>query len=131
MGEQILPFAISSYAGNRVRYRIEVILASTSNMNLAIQRIGRIVRKHKGKDLALIYVVSVSDTNDATILDLIKNAIDPDAERGKECKEKEPYGTECQGDKERNMDKVKVNFRRTEKAYNIIEAAYISQAFLS
>ena len=103
--------------------RIEVILASTSNMNQAIQRIGRIVRKHKGKDLALIYVVYVSDTNDDTILDLIKNAIDPDAERGKKCKEKEPYGTECQGDKERNMDKVKVNFRRTEKAYNIIEAS--------
>ena len=65
----------------------------------------------------------MSDTNDATILDLIKNAIDPDAERGKKCKEKGPYGTGCQGDKERNMDKVKVNFRRTEKAYNIIEAS--------
>jgi len=69
--------------------RIEVILASTSNMNQAIQRIGRIVRKHKGKDLALIYVVSVSDTNDDTILDLIKNAIDPDAERGKNARKKD------------------------------------------
>lgn len=103
--------------------RIEVILASTSNMNQAIQRIGRIVRKHKGKDLALIYVVYVSDANDDTILDLIKNAIDPDAERGKKYKEKGPYGIGCQGVKERNMDKVKVNFRRTEKAYNIIEAS--------
>ena len=34
--------------------RIEVILATTSNMNQVIQRIGRVIRKQEGKDVALI-----------------------------------------------------------------------------
>jgi superfamily II DNA or RNA helicase len=47
--------------------RIEIILASTSNMNQVIQRIGRVIRKYEGKELALIYVVYVSDTKDDNI----------------------------------------------------------------
>jgi superfamily II DNA or RNA helicase len=39
--------------------RIEIILATTSNMNQVIQRIGRVIRKYEGKDLALIYVIRI------------------------------------------------------------------------
>jgi superfamily II DNA or RNA helicase len=53
---------------------IEIILASTSNMNQIIQRIGRIVRKYEGKKKALIYVIHVSETKDDEILGLIKMA---------------------------------------------------------
>ena len=55
--------------------RIEVILATTSNMNQVIQRIGRVIRKQEGKDLALIYVIYVSDTKDDKIHDIVKKAI--------------------------------------------------------
>src|SRR5919112_1681433 len=55
--------------------RIEIILATTSNMNQVIQRIGRVIRKHEGKDLALIYVIYVSDTKDDKIHDIFKKAI--------------------------------------------------------
>jgi superfamily II DNA or RNA helicase len=55
--------------------RIEIILATTSNMNQVIQRIGRVIRKQEGKDLALIYVIYVSDTNDDKIHDIVKKAI--------------------------------------------------------
>jgi superfamily II DNA or RNA helicase len=58
---------------------IEIILASTSNINQIIQRIGRIVRKYEGKKKALIYVVHVSETKDDEILELIRRA----AETGK------------------------------------------------
>ena len=51
---------------------IEIILATTSNMNQVIQRIGRIVRKYEGKKNALIYVVYVSDTKDDNILEIVK-----------------------------------------------------------
>ena len=55
--------------------RIEIILATTSNMNQVIQRIGRVIRKHEGKDLALIYVIYISDTKDDDILQVMKKAI--------------------------------------------------------
>ena len=55
--------------------RIEIILATTSNMNQVVQRIGRVIRKHEGKDLALIYVIYVSDTKDDDILQVIRKAI--------------------------------------------------------
>jgi superfamily II DNA or RNA helicase len=55
---------------------IEIILASTSNMNQIIQRIGRIVRKYEGKKKALIYVIHVSETKDDDILDLIRKAVE-------------------------------------------------------
>ena len=43
---------------------VEIILATTSNMNQVIQRIGRIVRKYEGKKKAIIYVIYVSETKD-------------------------------------------------------------------
>jgi superfamily II DNA or RNA helicase len=55
---------------------IEIILASTSNMNQIIQRIGRIVRKYEGKKKALIYVIHVSETKDDEILELIRRAVE-------------------------------------------------------
>ena len=65
---------------------IEVILATTSNMNQAIQRIGRVIRKYEGKDSALIYVVYVSDTKDDNILEGVRKAIET---TGKEIGDKE------------------------------------------
>jgi superfamily II DNA or RNA helicase len=52
---------------------IKIILASTSNMNRAIQRIGRVLR-YDEKDTALIYLVYVSDTKDDNILAVIEQA---------------------------------------------------------
>ncbi len=56
--------------------RIEIILATTSNMNQVIQRMGRVIRKHEGKDLALIYVIYVSDTKDDNVVELVKKAVE-------------------------------------------------------
>jgi superfamily II DNA or RNA helicase len=55
--------------------RIDVILATTFNMNQVVQRIGRVIRKHEGKDLTLIYVIYISDTKDDDILQIIRKAI--------------------------------------------------------
>ncbi len=55
---------------------VEIILATTSNMNQVIQRIGRIVRKYAGKEKALIYVVYVSETRDDNMLEIIRKAIE-------------------------------------------------------
>ncbi|HEX2169219.1 MAG TPA: DEAD/DEAH box helicase [Nitrososphaera sp.] len=54
---------------------IEIILATTSNMNQIIQRAGRVLRKVEGKESALIYVIHVSDSKDDSILACVKNAI--------------------------------------------------------
>jgi superfamily II DNA or RNA helicase len=55
---------------------IEIILATTSNMNQVIQRIGRIVRIYQGKRKALIYVVYISETKDDSILQIFRKAIE-------------------------------------------------------
>lgn len=55
---------------------IAIILATTSNMNQVIQRIGRVVRKYEGKKKALIYVVYVSETRDDNILEIFRKAIE-------------------------------------------------------
>lgn len=54
--------------------RIAIILASTSNMNQAAQRVGRILRKTEGKHSALIYTVYLSDTHDYTHLGIVRQA---------------------------------------------------------
>jgi superfamily II DNA or RNA helicase len=54
--------------------RIAIILASTSNVNQATQRIGRILRKAEGKNSALIYTVYLSDTHDFTHLGIVRKA---------------------------------------------------------
>jgi len=112
--------------------RIEIILATTSNMNQVIQRIGRVIRKHEDKDLALIYVIYVSDTKDDNIHDVVKKAIETDPRKLKEEKMQisESNNIEIQ---ERNIFnnnsnknsinlKSKVEGKRLEKAYNIIES---------
>ena len=65
------------------KVRIEIILATTSNMNQVIQRIGRVIRKHEGKDLALIQVIYVADTKDDNIQDVVKKAIETDPRKFK------------------------------------------------
>jgi superfamily II DNA or RNA helicase len=54
--------------------RIAIILASTSNVNQATQRVGRILRKSEGKHSALIYTVYLSDTHDFTHLGVVRKA---------------------------------------------------------
>ncbi len=56
--------------------RVEIILATTSNMNQIVQRVGRVIRKVQGKDSALIYLIYVSDTRDDNVLELVKKAIE-------------------------------------------------------
>jgi superfamily II DNA or RNA helicase len=61
--------------------RIAIILASTSNMNQAAQRVGRILRKSEGKHSALIYTVYLSDTLDYTHLGIVRQATQSDNTR--------------------------------------------------
>jgi superfamily II DNA or RNA helicase len=61
--------------------RIAIILASTSNMNQAAQRIGRILRKAEGKNSALIYTIYLSDTHDYTHLGIVKQAAQMNGKR--------------------------------------------------
>jgi superfamily II DNA or RNA helicase len=56
--------------------RIEIILATTSNINQIIQRIGRVLRKYEGKDVALIYVIYVPDTKDDNVIEIVQKAIE-------------------------------------------------------
>jgi superfamily II DNA or RNA helicase len=55
---------------------IEIILATTSNMNQIVQRIGRVLRKVEGKETALVYVIYVSDSKDDNVLKYVKSAIE-------------------------------------------------------
>jgi superfamily II DNA or RNA helicase len=98
---------------------IEVILASTSNMNQIIQRIGRIVRKYEGKKKALIYVIHISQTKDDEILELITRA----AETRKMTKRAKhtslayddiDHHASLQGSREEQL--------RIKRAYNILES---------
>jgi superfamily II DNA or RNA helicase len=111
--------------------RIEVILATTSNMNQVIQRIGRVIRKHEGKDLALIYVIYVSDTKDDNIHELVKKAVTTDS-RQEYRKEEELENNKMEikekndvlNNNNNNSKRIKktVERKRLEKAYNIIES---------
>jgi len=101
--------------------RIEIILATTSNMNQVVQRIGRVLRKHEGKDLALIYVIYISDTKDDDILQVIRKAITTTTEIAADSIEGErdsPINNK--------MKSVKpAEKRRLENAYRIIESSLI------
>ena len=55
---------------------IEIILASSSNTNQIVQRVGRVLRKVEGKETALVYVIYVSGSKDDNILECMKSAID-------------------------------------------------------
>lgn len=117
--------------------RIEVILATTSNMNQVIQRIGRVIRKQEGKDVALIYVLYVSDTKDDKIHDIVKKAITTSTKSLQEYKKEEEKQDEDEenrkkkigiqknilNDKNGNLKRLKeVERKRLERAYDIIES---------
>jgi superfamily II DNA or RNA helicase len=55
---------------------IEIILASSSNTNQIVQRVGRVLRKVEGKETALVYVIYVSGSKDDNILECVKSAVD-------------------------------------------------------
>ncbi|MDQ3836700.1 MAG: DEAD/DEAH box helicase [Thermoproteota archaeon] len=54
---------------------IEIILATTSNMNQIVQRVGRVLRKTDDKDTALVYVIAVSDSRDDNTLRSVRVAV--------------------------------------------------------
>lgn len=101
-------------------------------MNQVVQRIGRVIRKHKGKDLALIYVIYVTDTKDDSMHDVVKQAITTDLQRYKkeegnqihknnsiEINEKDIINS---NNKNSKRLKNEIEGKRLEKAYNIIES---------
>ncbi len=55
---------------------IEIVLASTSNVNQIVQRVGRVIRKVEGKESALVYVIHVSDSRDDYVLARLKSVVD-------------------------------------------------------
>ncbi len=114
--------------------RIEIILATTSNMNQVIQRIGRVIRKQEGKDMALIYVIYVSDTKDDNMIELVKKALKDDSSEAKTPSKEESF---VQLDGEENTDisrikqkdkhkeiKQKPEFITTHGTYGRINKAY-------
>jgi superfamily II DNA or RNA helicase len=54
--------------------RVAIILATSSNMNQIVQRIGRTLRKTAGKDTALIYTIYLSHTHDSGTLKMVRQA---------------------------------------------------------
>jgi superfamily II DNA or RNA helicase len=108
--------------------RIEIILATTSNMNQVVQRIGRVIRKHEGKDLALIYVIYVSDTKDDDILQVIRKAITTTTTTEivvDSIEDKEDKRDFQLSDNKFKSVKPASEKRRLENAYRIIESSLI------
>jgi superfamily II DNA or RNA helicase len=110
--------------------RIEIILATTSNMNQVVQRIGRVIRKYEGKDLALIYVIYISDTKDDDILQVIRKAITTTTSTTTTTEEIVDSIEDKEGERDspinNKMKSVKpAEKRRLEKAYRIIESSLI------
>src|SRR5574339_240922 len=103
--------------------RIEIILATTSNMNQVIQGIGRVIRKYEGKDLALIYVIYISDTKDDDILQVIRNAITTTTEIVDSIEDQEGEKDSTINNKLKSVKPTEK--RRLEKAYRIIESSLI------
>ena len=101
---------------------IEIILASTSNMNQIIQRIGRIVRKYEGKKRALIYVVHVSDTKDDEILELIRRAVENKAMKGRKQKSATYYCDDEHDDLGYSKHIYIEDRLRIKRAYNLLES---------
>jgi superfamily II DNA or RNA helicase len=76
--------------------RIAIILASTSNINQAAQRIGRILRKAEGKNAALIYTIYLSGTHDYNHLGVVKQATQMDSKRREAYSNNNNSGTRSQ-----------------------------------
>ncbi len=123
--------------------RIEIIMATTSNINQVIQRIGRVLRKHEGKDVALIYVIYVSDTKDDNVIEVVKKAIEGGTDienhtvNGKEQPRKSAGQYKSKVTKEKSgSTKVKKGFenqgfeKRVEKAYGIVESKLLEPNIL-
>jgi superfamily II DNA or RNA helicase len=53
---------------------VAIILASTSNINQIVQRIGRTLRKTLEKDTASIYTIYLSHTHDFNTLKMVREA---------------------------------------------------------
>lgn len=66
--------------------RVGIILATTSNMNQIVQRIGRTIRKTEVKDTALIYTIYLSETRDVSTLKMIRQATDVEVENNDKYK---------------------------------------------
>ena len=62
--------------------RLAIILATTSNMNQVVQRIGRVIRKTERKDTAQICTLYLSHTHDSSTLNMIKRATEIDRKGG-------------------------------------------------
>jgi superfamily II DNA or RNA helicase len=84
--------------------RVAIILATSSNMNQIVQRIGRTIRKTERKDTALIYTIYLSETHDASTLKMVRQATDVDT-RGQENKDKKNRRTVSVSSNNGNLDR--------------------------
>ena len=84
--------------------RVAIILATSSNMNQIVQRIGRTIRKTERKDTALIYTIYLSETHDASTLRMVRQATDVDT-RGQENKDKKNRRTVSVSSNNGNLDR--------------------------
>jgi superfamily II DNA or RNA helicase len=96
---------------------IEIILATTSNMNQVIQRIGRVVRVYQGKRKALIYVVYIAETKDDDILQIFRKAIELGGRTAAAASEESVADDEHRQTHTSKEDEE----RRIKEAYNILE----------
>jgi superfamily II DNA or RNA helicase len=122
---------------NVPQVRIEIIMATTSNINQIIQRIGRVLRKHEGKDVALIYVIYVSDTKDDNVIDIVKKAIENDpvnvnqSGNGEERSRKVKQKIKGKVLAKKGIIEKEVTDMRMEKAYSIIESKLLEPNILA
>jgi superfamily II DNA or RNA helicase len=84
--------------------RVAIILATSSNMNQIVQRIGRTIRKTERKDTALIYTIYLSETHDASTLKMVRKATDVDT-REHENKDKKNRRTISVSGNNGNLDR--------------------------
>jgi superfamily II DNA or RNA helicase len=84
--------------------RVAIILATSSNMNQIVQRIGRTLRKTERKDTALIYTIYLSETHDASTLKMVRKATDVDM-RGHENNDKKNRRTISVSGNNGNLDR--------------------------
>ena len=94
-------------------------------MNQVVQRIGRVIRKHEGKDLALIYVIYISDTKDDDILQVIKKAITTTTTKEEIAADSIEKGKRDSLINNKTKSTKPAEKRRLEKAYKIIESSLI------
>ena len=84
--------------------RVAIILATSSNMNQIVQRIGRTIRKTERKDTALIYTIYLSETHDASTLKMVRKATDVDTREHENKDEKNRRTISVSGNND-NLDR--------------------------